>query len=221
MFRPLTATRSLFATDFGEYPVGVELDAGYDWAATSTDNQTFTVTANSTDLSGRHVTLQKTGVGGRAVFTWKRFPAATNTNILARVKPISTTGSGEHNAAVELRRQGSATGYYTTICFEGSSERLSMYLGSASPGSPAATTGFDWAVLQKYWLRMDAQGSTIRSKVWADGTDEPAYVLSISDSTYTQGNSGLVMVGFDPSSYECDWYSAVEGNDATAPSPAG
>jgi len=55
-----------------------------------------------------------------------------------------------------------------------------------------AEVGFTWSENDWYYLKLDAQGTTIRGKAWAVGDSEPGtWNISVTDSTYSSGFCGF------------------------------
>lgn len=68
-----------------------------------------------------------------------------------------------------------------------------------------------------YWMRFRAEGSTLRVRVWADGTAEPAtWLIVATDTGIASGGVGLYV--YEPNVVEFDAFSAVAG-PWTAPTP--
>lgn len=95
------------------------------------------------------------------------------------------------------------TGYNTSV-FIGSSASLSLIAGN-------------W-----YWMRLEVTGTTVRARVWADGSAEPTtWGVSSSDSNIVSGGLGFGIYGTN--TYNLDWIGiGTDGHPApTVPQNAG
>lgn len=68
-----------------------------------------------------------------------------------------------------------------------------------------------------YWMRFRAEGTTLRARVWAAGTPEPAtWQVTATDDGLAAGRTGLYV--YEPNSVDFDAFSAVNGTgSALAP----
>lgn len=65
---------------------------------------------------------------------------------------------------------------------------LQIYKVVAGTNTPIVTGSFGCSAATKAWMRCQAVGTTIRVKMWNNGTAEPsAWTLSTTDSSFTSG----------------------------------
>src|SRR5690606_7845019 len=67
------------------------------------------------------------------------------------------------------------------------------------------------------WWRIQRTGTTIRAKWWADGDNEPGWLVSASDTSLTAGQVGLVL--FSGALQWCTYFAVGTGG-AEAPMPS-
>lgn len=212
-------TRSLFATDFGEYPIGDELkDHGWteQGVTGTTSDATYTITSGVGSLSGRSTTVDQGVANQYRAITWDLLSTVTDCEILAMVKlvdlPNSTGGGGV------TRVDGSSNGHDATFSSSGSPDkvRISKFTAGVFVGEDAAQSlTLDTATW--YWLRYRVSSTTFSIKCWADGDAEPAFTSGTS-ATYTSGKLGLQTV--EAKRFRVAWFAAVDG-PGTAPGPQG
>lgn len=73
-----------------------------------------------------------------------------------------------------------------------------------------ASSAFTVTVGSAYWIKAKISGSTLQAKIWLDGTGEPAYTLSATDSTYASGGIGIV--GQASANLKFDHFLATDGS---------
>lgn len=68
-----------------------------------------------------------------------------------------------------------------------------------------------------YWVRFRAEGTTLRARVWAAGTPEPAtWQVTATDNGLATGRTGVYV--YEPNSVDFDAFAAVNGT-GSAPAP--
>ena len=71
------------------------------------------------------------------------------------------------------------------------------------------------------WLRLQATGTTVRFRTWADGDDEPStWAASVTDSSLSIGWAALGLGAFEGSVYDFDLFGVGTGGDAATTAPA-
>ena len=176
-------------------------------------------------LSGHGVRITKTGDGPYAL-SFDSMPFAADVEVLARV---SLAGDyTEESWGVVVRGGGAAsseTGHALwcgligtfdevmnhEIFDDGSSNRLNFF--PAVGGIPLASA--------RAWIRLRAEGSEIKGRVWLDGIEEPtdwAFEHSDGGDVTAAGWVGLFIRYGDGDNRYCDYFAAgVDG--ASAPGP--
>lgn len=217
---PPIAQKSRFATDFSDYGLGNELTDG--WTKRSSSGSIGAlVDVLAGSVGGRAVTISNPTVQVRAV-TWKFIQSsATDTEILALIKwgsagtnggsGLMARGASDAQAGYTAVQHGTATA--TNGAFEVAEVVAGSYAGhNQSVKVPTAGT--------RYWVRFQCIGTTIRGRMWAFGTAEPAtWDSTDTDATLATGFGGLMVVDTSPS-FVCEFFS-VGLDGKTAPFPNG
>lgn len=218
------ARSGIFATDFSEYSTG---SAPGDWVEQyNTGDFSTTIAAVVGSISGKVLRYTKTA-GSRQGFSWSRVPLCKDAEVLIRFRAIESWSAGQNFIAAWHRGTGSAgseTGYrnvvsgdtagtqYSTLSSLYNSGTLTNIVSAAYGPSPNYTIN-TWA-----YVRSQAIGSVIQSKIWLSGSAEPDWLTSTTDSTLTAaGWTGLANASTNPN-VEIDYF-AVSIYGATIPLP--
>lgn len=213
---------SSYSTDFSEYAHQTGVPSGWTarWnTASITYNLTTSATFNNEDVlilnstgDQRHL-ISKDGqdcADGEALilFTQENFTGWSNP-LGPQVTSIVFRGSGA--AAAE-------TGYALGPRENGTGLILVKYT-SGTYAQITGTTGLSLSASLRYWLRVRWQGTSIKGKIWQEGTEEPAtWDIDITDSSFSA--SGWVGLRTYEASADCYVYSlGMVTGDATATAP--
>lgn len=69
-------------------------------------------------------------------------------------------------------------------------------LGSIATGVIAANTGAT-ALSTEFLIRLQCVGTTIRTKIWEFGTTEPDWQITVTDTSLSSGDAGVLYSGYD------------------------
>ncbi|HET7231410.1 MAG TPA: hypothetical protein VFJ16_15485 [Longimicrobium sp.] len=204
---------TVFSTGFTGGAAGT---APAGWTATSAPaNVTWTVEADASAADGRvlrgaatstarHILRADalgTGVGTQEVLVRMRF---ANGNTYGPGVAVRHTMNGTSESAYVLYFRPNAGDIEMDRFLNGGW----AWMGSAGFASSPNT----W-----YWIRFRAEGSTLRGRVWADGSAEPAgWTLTVTDGALSTGGLGVYI--YEPNTVLYDGFSGVDG-PATAPAP--
>jgi len=177
-------------------------DTGHQWEGSLVDDPNYYTLQGEGDVSSSgyarletiHSSTSRTGMIG---------PVVADSDVLSAVYVNSTSGSPEIDVGIRGAIQSPSgsvqwVGYYGRIIagstaftlrvvttFGGTSSQLDTYTLSAAPGAG-----------EKWWVRIQATGTTIRCRAWEDGGAEPGtWQNSVTNSTHTSGRSFIRFVG--------------------------
>ncbi|MGF1617251.1 MAG: S8 family serine peptidase [Acidimicrobiia bacterium] len=116
---------------------------------------------------------------------------------------------------------GSESGYYCVLSNDNGTQQspyTNLSLVRVSNGQHvelAATSSLSITADQR--LKCEASGTTVRAKLWAEGTTEPGtWDLEVTDPTYVTGGTGIYFWGSSGSDVVVDDYD-LEGTESIAP----
>lgn len=122
-------------------------------------------------------------------FALDSMPSVENSHTEVTVTPVDLTG-GLKIVGVIARVTGSE--YYLGATYSGS-HKILQFNGTTfrQIGSPVATA-IDPANNQSYHLAFEADGSSLKYKIWEDGDAEPAWLVEVTDNALSEGKSGFI-----------------------------
>jgi len=206
-----------YSTNFSGYTADV---APSDWTARwVTASNTWAVRSKASVEGGK--TLENTGtVDGRHLLSWNTVDADSgraDAEVLARMRS-SSTGAGQLRLTV--RGSGAAaaeSGYSVEICTTAAADMRVSKLVSGTQTLLSPLHAFAFAANTWYYVRFRVNGTSLKAKVWADGTEEPtSWQIEITDSSISAagwiGASNVESTG----TRDWDWFSIGTAGD-TAP----
>lgn len=179
--------------------------SGVDWrVAASTwaaDGRVLRATATTT---ARHI-LRVDGLN----------PAAADQEALTLLRMGDDDNRGPGLALRHSMSGSLETAYVAYFRPAGNTVEINRFLNGA--WSFVASASFPNDPGTGYWMRFRAEGSTLRVRVWAQGTTEPAtWLITATDTGIASGAVGQYV--YEPNTVEFDSFSAVTG-PRTAPAP--
>jgi hypothetical protein len=197
--------------------VGVPVDApppgttitsapsGVDWrvadAAWPPDGRVLRATATTT---ARHI-IRYDGLA----------PTSTSQEALTRLRMGDDDGRGPGLALRHTMNGSSETAYVAYFRPAGNTVEINRFLNGA--WAFVGSAGFVNDPGVAYWMRFRAEGTTLKVRVWADGTAEPAtWLIVATDTGIASGGVGHYV--YEPNVVEFDAFSAIAGPH-TAPTP--
>lgn len=179
--------------------------SGVDWrvadAAWPADGRVLRATATTT---ARHI-IRYDGLAS----------TATHQEALTRLRMGDDDGRGPGLALRHSMNGTSETAYVAYFRPAGNTVEINRFLNGAWSFVGSAAFVNDPGVT--YWMRFRAEGSTLKVRVWADGTAEPAtWLVVATDTGIASGGVGHYV--YEPNVVEFDSFSAVAG-PWTAPTP--
>jgi len=201
-----------FLTDFSEYTTGIQPG---DWTERWETLDGTSIVTDDTAMVGDKK-LRQTVVGNNYyVLSWGDVGSVADVEGLVRFIPGSDVDS---ICRVLLRGSGftsTRTAYFGYLHVNSNFIGLQKYVNgvSTSLGTAAMTLAVDTA----YLMRIRANGTDVKLKVWADGSSEPAsWDIEVTDSSVTSGWAGVGQYG--TSTQDIDWVSfATAGDTAEFP----
>jgi hypothetical protein len=129
---------------------------------------------------------------------------ATATNTVGVFLRGSGTSGAENLIAVTLRDAGNDGSDFQPIVYDFSSGSAGL-VGSSGGSNVAAT----W-----YWIRARANGTSLKARVWLDGTSEPT-TWDVDDTTAVAGVGWVGLYAFDTATdtYDLGYFAAATGGD--------
>jgi len=176
---------ALERNDFNQYQAGLN-PASFDWKQVGNMTPVWQVQVDETAIGGQALRRVSWGGTGNSGNVWaKLHNMIRECSVLAIVK----TGSASVNTSsfgLLVRSDGAATvgGYVAQLRDVAGVKKFS--LGEASAWT--FEVPFAWVANTKYAIRVRAQLTSIKAKVWAYGAAEPTvWNIDITDTTYTAG----------------------------------
>lgn len=175
---------------------------------TGTDGQAWNHAAGS---ATSYNVQSNEGVIANTPGLWDQFTYGANFSITG-TQEISVRvicDSTSEGFGVMLRPNStSSTGYFAMYDGTLVTPGLVIYRNSGGLTS-LASSAFPVTATSAYWVKAKISSGTIQAKIWLDGTGEPAYSLSASDSTYTSG--GIGVIGNASANLKFDHFLATDG----------
>ena len=209
-----------YFTDFGSETNGA-LGSSADWTSTLAGTWAHTVQTDAGATGGKSVALTDGGWGDS--FTIDRNDAIVGTGttgdieLVAKFKVATVSAWGSDEAiGPALSNQADADDFYALIR-SGANVGL-QYAQDNSPwesiGS-AVAPGFTITNDTYLWVRIGRSGTTIRAKIWADGSGEPgSWMISGTHTTLSSVRAAFVVNEAD--SGPCTWDVFGVGTDGDA-----
>jgi uncharacterized protein YmfQ (DUF2313 family) len=170
----------------GVPPGWTQIDAGALW----------TVQSNTETGYSDRVLTSNSGASSTGKITWDTPGVLTDQEILVLMKNVGTA----HGVSVQqfgLRIDPvNANGYY--FGFHGDSSSGGTYIRMQYHQSGGgyilgSQYNFNWTIGTWYWIRFRIQGTTVSSKIWANGSAEPvSWGFTINDTKYASGKICIV-----------------------------
>lgn len=116
-----------------------------------------------------------------------------------KVSRVITSQSGEKGVALRARNKD-GKGYSLYYNFADNKLYIKKYDNSEAWTTIGTAVSVAMSKQKWYNFKFDVNGSTLRGKIWEDGTAEPAnWQITATDGSYTQGNIGLTSDRVDAS----------------------
>jgi hypothetical protein len=199
------------------FSAGAGWTAPAGWTATSAPgNMTWQLAPDPSVPDGR-VLRAVAGNIARHILRFDSVPdATTDEEVLTRFRMGDDDGYGP-GLAVRHTMSGGAENAYVAYLRSGTGEiEIDRFVGGAwgwVGAAPFPNTPGTW-----YWMRFAAIGSSLRAKVWADGTPEPGgWTVQTGDGSLGAGSVGVYL--YEPNTVDFDAFSAAT-QGGTAPTPS-
>lgn len=128
---------------------------------------------------------------------WDTLGTISNFDMLVKCKRSSTTGDG-YGILFRIASTSTAYGYR----FGGTPVLVRIAPNGGTLATLATQTTQLVTQTNFFWVRINANGTAIKVRVWQDGSGEPGtWAMSVTDSNYSSGAMGL-----RSSINNCDWY---------------
>jgi LmbE family N-acetylglucosaminyl deacetylase len=206
---PSTFWASTFATGAtGAAPAG--------WTATSAPaNVTWTVEADTSAADGRVLRAVATSTARHILRADSIPPGTGDQEALVRIRMGDADGRGPGIALRHTMNGSVETAYVIYLRSDAAELEMDRFLSGGWAWLNAthfASTPGTW-----YWMRFRAEGSTLKARVWADGTAEPtAWMVTATDAAIPTGGMGVYV--YEPNTVSFDAFSGVAG-PGSAPAP--
>src|SRR6266568_798348 len=178
---------------------------GKSWVLDNAPTGTQDVTSNEGHIVNSGTATVPDFIYGSSVTT-------TDTDVSIRVQ-FTNTG----DECIPLLRRQSAGNFYYGGYDAGSGKQIKKRV--ANSGTSLASAAFTATTNIFYWIRFQAIGSTLRMRMWQDGTSEPGvWDVTITDTTYTTaGSTGLHIATASTNTVSADHFT-VDNTVAAAAS---
>lgn len=184
-------------------------DSGHLWEGHFADDPTyyaFTGQGNVTTSGYARLTATNEGTS-RLGFIG---PVVANSEVLAQVYVDNATGGPFFEIGLRGETQPSAAGMmswrgiYARLTYGSTTLAIRRVttLGGASSQAGTGTLSSAPAAGELWWVRVQAQGTTVRARAWKDGTTEPGtWTVSVTESTLTSGRSFVRITPINTGTY--------------------
>lgn len=182
-----------YYTDFSGYPTGPFPTASDDWSVEYSQGAS-SIVADPSYVGGKALEIDTNAYsgGGTADYalSWDKVGTPTTVEVVCRFDPANFT------ARVSLRGSGTATSkslYYTYYnqAFGSPTLEISKYNGNSFQAL-GDTTPSNAPISNDMWVRFQADGNTIKSRVWDVTNPEPTtWALTLTDSAHSSGWAGI------------------------------
>lgn len=117
------------------------------------------------------------------------------------------------------RGHGTKNGYFAG--FEGFGRLRHIKYVSGSQTVLGTNSGITMSAGERWWVRLQVSGTTIRTRAWEDGTSEPGtWHLSTTDSSHSSGYTGLMtLLGSSSGNMRAGLVGVGTGGDAAPTDP--
>lgn len=168
------------------------------------------------------IALRETHSGDAdAILSWGTVGTPTNVEVLVKMR---TSARDWYQNGIYVRGSGgsgSKNGYYFQM-FENGSGDSGLVIEKWVSNSYSAISGetISWSADTWYWVRFQVSGSTLRAKIWEDGSSEPgSWTITGSDSSISSG--GWVGLGsYEPNGIRYfDELAVATGGDTAVVEP--
>ena len=211
---PTPPSSSTWQTAFDDYTIGAQPNG---WTETAyPNNSTWTVAAEATVADGRVLRNVSTATS-RHILRYDGFADTTTAQeVLVELRLGDDDDRGPGIALRHTMQQDGSETAYVAYLRSGTDEvELNAFLAGGwqfIASAPFVNDPGRW-----YWMRFRAEGTTLRVRVWADGTSEPsAWTVTATHSAIAAGALGVYT--YEPNTVDYDVFSAATGG-ATAPTP--
>jgi hypothetical protein len=185
-------------TDFAEYEIGViPSDWTHKWTSTAAqwdvvEFSGVTAAGIADYVNGRPLLRHNnTTTSGDRAIAWDTPGASADGDTLILCFANSLVASIRMRAV--LRGEDSVSGYFGELTGFGSYDRALSKLVSTTFSNldNDGSTGF-LAASELYWIRTNVVGTTVRTKIWANGDPEPgSWTFSVTDASIASGWVGI------------------------------
>ncbi|MEX2284710.1 MAG: hypothetical protein WEE89_19635 [Gemmatimonadota bacterium] len=199
---------------FAEGPAGVQ-PAG--WTETSAPaNTSWTVVADATAQDGRMLRNTTTVTARHILRLDAVADSTTQQEVLVRIRLADSDGRGP-GIALRHTMNGALETAYVAYFRPGLNQlEINRFLNGA--WAYIAATPFTTSLNTWYWMRFRADGSTLRLRVWADGTTEPTgWNITATNTGIANGSVGAYV--YENNTVDYDVFTFASGG-ATAPIPS-
>ena len=189
------------------------------WSSQWTTGVGSTSTVTIVSNAGRMVAQGAAYAYGRALLSG--MTAQTDTDVLVK---HTYSDAGEQYALIILRHSGSwdagtpqepNDGYW--VATDPNSGNVLIEKNVAGTKSTLDTTAQALVAGTAYWFRVQATGTTIRWRAWADGSTEPStWTASITDASHTSGKVALAYVNGAGGTAETGTWDDLQVTDMVA-----
>ena len=190
-------TRGEFATDFTEYATGTALTSAANWSRQDhIGTTTNTISTDTTSPTGMSLAMSVSGTAGDT-FGYTKPPSAsalTDVNVLTLWK-VTTTPDSVGGAGPVIRLGNTGQNGYNCVPLVSSGNKIEQaeFLAQNRTGNIGGQVAVAWDTTNWWWTRIEASGTTIRSRVWQFGTAEPtSWNVTGTDASYSSGYVGLM-----------------------------
>jgi hypothetical protein len=210
---PPPPSGTTWQTTFTGYTTGAQPSG---WTETAYPNSSaWTVAADASSASGfvlRNVTTQT----GRHILRYDGFADTTTTQeALVRMRLTDDDDRGPGIALRHSMLNGSETAYVAYLRSSVDQIELNAFVNGGWQFIGSA--GFVNNPGVWYWMRFRVEGTTLRVRVWADGTTEPTtWNVTATNSSIAAGAIGLYT--YEPNTVDYSFFS-IATSGFTAPKP--
>lgn len=130
-------------------------------------------------------------------WSWDTLGSISNFDMLVKCKRLNLTSQDGYGI---LFRAGASTAY--GYRFGGTPRLVSIAPNGGTLATLATQTTQLVTQTNMFWVRINANGTALKVRVWQDGDGEPGtWAMSVTDSNYSSG-----LIGLRSSINNCDWY---------------
>lgn len=182
---PLRLQLSTLSTDFADDTPAAPPE---DWSSQWAGNTTANVTAQASLPSGKGPLLAKSSANGDAFWAWGGVADAADVELLALIRPNADSGDTSNAIGLVLRgagANGTQTGYRAVLNSNSAGAKDRIEIGKWVSGAFTflANAAFNWVTGANYYMRFQARGTSLKVKVWAEGSPEPgAWNVTVTDA---------------------------------------